>query len=146
MVSPFRHRCSRSVNRYALAPFPASEPRSYPRKLEREVAVMSRAKIASSWGVSFDGNERGLTLMGMPLLLAGVNMAILAFSKNSSCIAKGIPWLSISSGSPFRAREEMSPWGSTMTTGMPWRTASSIIHLQSTVLPEPLAPRAIKWR
>ena len=80
-----------------MAPFPASEVRSYPRKLEREVAVRSRAKMLSSWGVSADGKERGLTLMGMPLLLAGVNTVILALPKYSSCIAKGIPWLSISS-------------------------------------------------
>ena len=79
-----RHRCSNTVNRYALAPFPASEPRSYPRKLVRDVAVMSIAKMDSSRGVSSDGNLNGLTLIGMALLLAGVNMITLAFSKNSS--------------------------------------------------------------
>ncbi len=84
IVCPSCQRCSRIVNRYALAPFPASESRSYPRKLVSDVAVMSRARMDSSLGVSLDGNSNGLTLIGIPLLLAGVNMATLAFSKNSS--------------------------------------------------------------
>ncbi len=37
--------------------------------------------------------------------------------------------------------DEMSPCKSTAITGIPERTASSTMPLQSTVLPEPVAPK-----
>src|SRR5271157_1938451 len=115
-------------------------------KPAKESAVRSMACTASSSETSHEGDLKGLTLIGIARLLAGVNTAIRALLKNSSCTSTDVPCFVNSSGSPLTAKEEMSPWGSTIITGILFRTASSITHLHSTVLPDPLPPRAIKCR